>query len=95
MVILYLVRSILLEQKPSVIDGELYAKYSGVKDAKNPTKRVGKVLKSVLKSDKTIDYKIELIPHTYFGVPLLSRAYAPYSGDTRGLGNGNELTRDG
>lgn len=88
-------KSILLSEKPLIIDGELYARYSGLKDAKNPKKRNGKILKDVLKSDKTINYRIELIPHSFFGVPLLSRAYAPYSGDTRGLGNGNELTRDG
>ncbi|WP_123966679.1 hypothetical protein [Chryseobacterium phosphatilyticum] len=86
---------ILLNEKPSVIDGELYAIYKGGKDPKNPKKRIAKVLKEVLKSDKSLDYKIVLQPHTYFGIPLMSRAYAPYSGDTRGLGNGDELTRDG
>lgn len=54
-----------------MVDGELYAKYRGVKDAKNPKMRIGKVLKEVLKSDKTLNYKIELKPHTFFGVPLL------------------------
>ncbi|WP_265429373.1 hypothetical protein [Chryseobacterium sp. YIM B08800] len=81
-------KTILLTEKPFVVDGELYAKYRGVKDAKNPKMRIGKVLKEVLKSDKTLNYKIELKPHTFFGVPLLSRAYAPFPGDTRGLGMG-------
>ncbi|MCQ9635433.1 hypothetical protein MP477_10740 [Chryseobacterium sp. WG23] len=88
-------KTILLNDKPSIIDGELYGKYIGGKDPKNPKKRIGKVLKEVLKSDKSLDYKIVLQPHTYFGIPLMSRAYAPYPGDTRGLGNGDELTRDG
>ncbi|MCJ8154850.1 hypothetical protein MKJ01_13845 [Chryseobacterium sp. SSA4.19] len=88
-------KTILLSEKPSVVDGELYAKYKGVKDAKDAKKRNNKVLKQVLNADKSLNYKIELKPHTFFGVPLLSRAYAPYPGDTRGLGNGKELTRDG
>lgn len=88
-------KTILLNEKPNVIDGELYGKYKGEKDAKDKKKRNDKLLKEVLKTDKTIDYKIYLKPHSYFGVPLMSRAYAPYSGDTRGLGNGDELSRDG
>lgn len=88
-------KAILQKDKPSIVDGELYAKYLGVKDPKDPKKRNGKVLKEVLKADKKTDYKIVLIPHGVFGVPLMSRAYAPFPGDTRGLGNGDELTRDG
>ena len=88
-------KTILLNEKPNVIDGELYGKYKGEKDIKDKKKRNDKLLKEVLKADKTIDYKIYLKPHSCFGVPLMSRAYAPYTGDTRGLGNGDELSRDG
>ncbi|UKB85200.1 hypothetical protein LF887_06125 [Chryseobacterium sp. MEBOG06] len=88
-------KSLLLSENPLIVDGELYGKYQGVKDPKSPKKRIGKVIKQVFKPDKSLDYGIILKPHTYFGVPLMSRAYAPYQGDTRGLGNGNELTRDG
>lgn len=88
-------KTLLLNDKPNVIDGELYGKYKGEVDAKDKKKRNDKLLKEVFKADKTIDYKIYLKPHTYFGVQLMSRAYAPYSGDTRGLGNGDELSRDG
>lgn len=88
-------KTILLNEKPSIIDGELYGNYKGIKDPKNPKKRMDKVLKEVLKADKSLEYKIVLQPHNYFGIPLMSRAYAPYPGDTRGLGNGDELTRDG
>jgi len=42
-----------------------------------------------------IDYKMFIKSHIALGVPLMSRMYAPYEGDKRCLGNGNELTRDG
>ncbi len=87
--------TILLSEKPSVVDKQLYPKYAGEIDPKDKKKRVDKLLKTVLKADKTVDYHIYLKPHTFFGIPLLSRAYAPYPGDRRGLGNGDELTRDG
>ncbi|NRS90684.1 putative chitinase [Flavobacterium sp. 7E] len=87
--------TLLRKDKPNVVDGELYGNYKGVKDPKDSKKRVDKLLKVVLKSDKSIDYKIYLKPHSNFGVPLMSRAYSPYPGDLRGLGNGDELSRDG
>ena len=89
-------KTLLLKDKPIIIDSELYASYSGVTDPKDKKKHLDKLLKEVLKEDKkTVDYRIHLKIHTYFGVPLMSRAYAPFTGDTRGLGNGDELTRDG
>lgn len=87
--------TLLLSEKPTIVDKQLYAKYSGEADPKDKKKRNDKLLKTVLKADKTVDYHIYLKPHTHFGVPLMSRAYAPYPGDKRGLGNGDELTRDG
>lgn len=77
--------TILLTEKPLIIDGELYGYYEGN----------DKLIKQVLNADNTLKYKIFIKPHTYFGVPLISRMYAPYPEDRRGLGNGNELTRDG
>jgi predicted chitinase len=88
-------KSILLTEKPTIIDGEFYGSYKGEKDKKEKKKRNDKLLKEVLKPDKTVDYKIYLKPHSYFGLQLMSRAYAPYTGDSRGLGNGDELSRDG
>lgn len=87
--------AILLSEKPSIVDKQLYTKYTGEADPKDKKKKNDKLLKTVLKADKTTDYHIYLKPHTFFGVPLMSRAYAPYPGDKRGLGNGNELSRDG
>jgi len=45
--------------------------------------------------EEVVKYKIYYQDHPAFGIPLLSRMYAPYPGDKRGLGNGDELTRDG
>lgn len=77
--------NILLTEKPLIIDGELYGKYKGG----------DKLIKQVFNADNTLKYTIFIKNHTYFGVPLMSRAYAPYLGDTRGIGNRDELTRDG
>lgn len=88
-------KTLLLKDKPSIVDKELYAAFKGEKDSKDKKKYNDKLIKEVLKADKTIDYKIYLKAHSHFGVPLMSRAYAPYTGDKRGLGNGDELTRDG
>jgi predicted chitinase len=88
-------KTLLLKDKPSIVDKKLYATYKGEKDIKHKKKYNDQLIKEVLKSDKKIDYKIYLKAHSYFGIPLLSRAYAPYVGDKRGLGNGDELTRDG
>lgn len=87
--------TLLLSEKPTIVDKQLYTKYAGEQDAKDKKKKNDKLLKTVLKADKTTDYHIYLKPHSHFGVPLMSRAYAPYPGDRRGLGNGDELTRDG
>ncbi|MDN3606399.1 hypothetical protein [Kaistella yonginensis] len=76
--------NILSTVKPLIIDGELYGTYK--KD---------KLVKQVFNANNILQYSIFIRQHSYFGVPLMSRAYAPYTGDTRGLGNGNELTRDG
>ena len=88
-------KTLLLKDKPLIVDKELYTSFIGIKDLKDKKKYNDKLIKEVLKEDKTIDYKIYIKPHTFYGVPLLSRAYAPYKGDTRGLGNGDELSRDG
>jgi predicted chitinase len=88
-------KTLLLNEKPTIIDGEFYGNYKGEKDTKDKKKRNAKLIKEVLKSDKAVDYKIYLKAHSYFGLQLMSRAYAPYAGDTRGLGNGDELSRDG
>lgn len=88
-------KTLLLKDKPLIVDKTLYATYKGEKDSKVKKKYNDKIIKEILKSDQTIDYIIYLKPHSYFGIPLMSRAYAPYVGDRRGLGNGDELTRDG
>lgn len=88
-------KTLLLKDKPSIIDKELYTDYKGVQDSKDKKVYNDKLIKEIFNADKTIDYKIYIKPHNYYGIPLLSRAYAPYTGDTRGLGNGDELTRDG
>ncbi|OXE95450.1 PAAR-like protein, partial [Flavobacterium araucananum] len=88
-------KTLLLKDKPSIVDKELYAAYKGEKDSKDKKKYNDKLIKEILKTDKTVDYKIYLKSHSHFGIPLMSRAYAPYVGDKRGLGNGDELTRDG
>lgn len=76
---------ILLQEKPLIVDCNLYGIYNGG----------DRYIGSVYKVDKSLLYKIYIKNHSFFGVPLMSRAYAPYSGDSRGLGNGDELTRDG
>lgn len=88
-------KTLLLKDKPLIVDKTLYTTYKGEKDSKDKGKYNDKLIKEILKSDKKVDYIIYLKPHSYFGIPLMSRAYAPYEGDRRGLGNGDELTRDG
>ncbi|MFJ1492207.1 hypothetical protein [Capnocytophaga canis] len=78
-------KEILLKERPFIIDGELYATYKGEE----------KLLKQVLKQNTKVDFNILLKKHSYFGIPLMSRAYASFVGDKRGLGNGDELSRDG
>ena len=82
-------KTILLEDKPTIIDGELYGSYKGEKNAKNKKIRTDKLIKTVLDSDKNILYKIYIKPHTYFGLQVMSRAYAGK------ISNGDELSRDG
>jgi predicted chitinase len=81
---------IILKNQSIIIDEkELYGKYEGEKDPKDKKKRNEKLIKEVLKADKSIDFKIYLKIHGSFGVPILSRAYA------NRYGNGDELSRDG
>ncbi|MBC9795268.1 hypothetical protein [Sinomicrobium weinanense] len=77
-------KQLLLDEEVQVIDKKFYAKYDG-----------GEELLKEVNGEEEIKFKIILKNHGVFGVPLLSRAYAPYSGDKRELGNGDELTRDG
>ena len=77
--------TILITEKPLIIDGELYGRYEGG----------DKLIKQVYNANNSMKYKIFIKNHPYFDIPLMSRAYAPYIGDIRGLGNGGELTRDG
>ena len=88
-------QAILLKDEPIIIDGQLYGKYKGETDPKNKKIHNAKLIKEITKADGTVEYSIYLKPHAYFGIPLMSRAYASYPGDKRGLGNGNELSRDG
>lgn len=84
------IASILLKERPMVVDAQLYADYSGTS-----SKKANRIINRVIGSDGRLDFTIELKPHPHYGIPLLSRAYAPYPGDTRGLGNKDELSRDG
>ncbi|MCF6346852.1 MAG: hypothetical protein L3J20_00955 [Flavobacteriaceae bacterium] len=87
------IKKTLIDEKVKVVDKKLYTNYQ----------KGGKLLKEVKVKVKDengneieqVKYKIFLQNHSHFGIPLLSRMYAPYTGDTRGLGNGDELTRDG
>ncbi|MWB95125.1 hypothetical protein GON26_12200 [Flavobacterium sp. GA093] len=82
-------KNILKAQKVIVDEKEIYGKYKGEKDPKNSKKRVDKLIKEILNSDKTIDYQIYLKIHSSFGIQILSRAYA------NRFGNGDEMSRDG
>lgn len=82
-------KTILKDQKVVVDEKELYGRFTGASDPKDKKKKIAKLLKEVVKADKTTDYKIFLKIHGSFGVETLSRAYASrYS-------NGDELSRDG
>ncbi len=80
------IKQILFDENVKVIDKTMYANYdkgeTHLIDIKEGTPPV-------------VKYKIYIKDHPAFGVPLLSRMYAPYPGDTRGLGNGDELSQDG
>lgn len=82
-------KTILKDQKVVVDEKELYGRYTGVTDPKDKKKKNPKLLKEVLKADKTVDYKVLLKVHGSFGIETLSRAYG-----TR-YTNGDELSRDG
>jgi predicted chitinase len=82
-------KTILKTQKIVIDEKELYGKYKGEKDPKDSKKVIDKLIKEVLKLDKTIDFKIYLKKHDAFGIALLSRAYASR------YGNGDEMSRDG
>jgi len=86
------IKKILIDGKVKVIDKQLYAKYH--KGEKFIVDIKQKELKDGIEVE-IIKYKVYLKNHKAFGIPLLSRMYAPYTGDKRGLGNGDELTRDG
>lgn len=87
------IKKILLDEKVKVVDKKLYAKYDRGSKLQQTVKE--KVKDKTGKTVEVVKYKIYLKDHKAFGVPLLSRMYAPYPGDRRGLGNGNELSQDG
>lgn len=93
------IKSIILTEKIIESDKKLYAKFIGVKDGENRKKKLLKEVKEKVNISGNevvqIKYKIYLKIHKAFEKPLLSRAYAPYPGDRRGTGNGNEYSRDG
>lgn len=84
------IKTILLKNKIKICDKKLYANYT---DGEKLLKVVYKEKDDIL--EEMIEWKIYLQNHTCFKIPLVSRMYAPYTGDTRGLGNGDELSRDG
>lgn len=86
------IKKIIQDNKVKIVDKALYANYdkgeTHIIDIKE------KVTKNGVETE-VVKYKIYYKDHKAFGVPLLSRMYAPYPGDTRGLGNGAESTQDG
>lgn len=87
------IKKLLLDNKVKVVDKKLYTNYQQGEELLKEVKEKKK------KEDDTetevINFKIYLKNHSHFGIPLLSRMYAPYKGDRRELGNGDELSRDG
>ncbi|MHC9089624.1 hypothetical protein ACXIHB_13020 [Tenacibaculum sp. IMCC1] len=85
-------KSILNEENVVVDVRRLYGKNSKEKTIKEVKEKV---------KDKTgneveeLKFKIILKKHKAFRIPLFSRFYATYPNDKRGLGNGNELSREG
>lgn len=73
-----------------VIDKAMYANFDKGEELITEIKE-----KKEGSEEEVVKYKIYYKDHKAFGIPLLSRMYAPYTGDKRGLGNGDELTRDG
>ncbi|PZQ87310.1 MAG: hypothetical protein DI548_06050 [Flavobacterium johnsoniae] len=82
-------KTILKDQKVVVDEKEIYARFAGVPDPADKKKKLPKLLKEVVKADKTVDYKIFLKIHSAFGMETLSRAYASR------YENEDELSRDG
>lgn len=87
------IKSILLDEEVMVIDKQLYTNYQSG-DAL--LKEVKEIQKGEDGNDlEVVKHKIYIQNHSHYGIPLLSRMYAPYTGDNRQLGNGDELTKDG
>lgn len=86
------IKTILIDEKVKVVDKKLYTNYQKGEELLKTVKE--KVTVNGVEVEQ-VKYTIHLKNHSQFGIPLLSRMYAPYPGDTRGLGNGDELTKDG
>ncbi len=86
------IKTILVDNDVKVIDKALYANFDKGEELVTEVKE--KVTTNGVETE-VVKYKIYYKNHKAFGVPLLSRMYAPYPGDKRGLGNGDELTQDG
>ncbi len=87
------IKSILIDNDVMVVDKMLYTKYQSGDSLLKEIKEAQITPNG--NSTEIIKYKVYVQNHPSYGVPLLSRMYAPYPGDGRGLGNGDELTRDG
>lgn len=84
------IKTILVDNDVKVIDKALYANFDKGEELVTEIKE-----KKDGSEEEVVKYKIYYKDHKSFGVPLLSRMYAPYPGDKRGLGNGAESTQDG
>lgn len=87
------IKKILLDEKVKVVDKKLYAKFD---QGEELLKTVKEAVKD--KDGKEVEqtkFKVYLKNHPAFGVPLMSRMYGSFTGDRRGLGNGDELSQDG
>nr|WP_320117740.1 hypothetical protein [uncultured Marinifilum sp.] len=87
------IKKVLLDNKVKVVDKKLYTNYQQGEELLKEVKEKKK--KEDGTETEVIKFKIYLKNHSHFGIPLLSRMYAPYPGDKRSLGNGDELSRDG
>ena len=87
------IRKLLLDNKAKVVDKKLYTNYQQGEELLKEVKEKKK--KEDGTETEVIKFKIYLKNHSHFPIPLLSRMYAPYTGDIRRLGNGDELSRDG
>ncbi|WP_064968107.1 hypothetical protein [Tenacibaculum ovolyticum] len=89
-------KTIVKNEKISIDIRKLYARYDGVEKKIKSVKH--KLKNKEGKEIEEIKYNIILKKHKAFRIPLFSKWYGPYfdgTRDRRGLGNGNELTRDG